>query len=378
MMRDVCKTIQKIANSNYKNFFIVIVVACFLNILASALLALPWGNLISASCRWDCFWYSDVATNGYSRIPLLYDVRRPAQAAWAFFPLYPLISSTISHFFAINVQSAGFLVNIILWPFVIFLCYRDLELRNIYTNRLFFLLFFIFYPFNIWYTAQYSEAIYGLLLMTAIVTLRSGQVELAALICAFLSIARPTGIIMTICLSAWWLLSNPKNTRICTNRPLQHRISDSLLLIAAGGAGLSLFVLYLFHLTGDGFAFTHVEIAWHKKFRFFLFHILHALSHKHEIFSGIFAILSLLLIGKMFSRTWALNVFLVGSTALLASSTGTQSIERYVFGNPLTIQFLACSTLSRSQRFIWITIIAMAILHLATTILWYYESNLVI
>ncbi|WP_165760046.1 hypothetical protein [Acetobacter cibinongensis] len=214
--------------------------------------------------------------------------------------------------------------------------------------------------------------------MAAIVALRGKRVELAALTCFFLSIARPTGFIMTACLAVWWLFNTPYNTEICTKNLLQRRISESLLLIVAGGAGLSLFVLYLFHLTGDGFAFAHVEIAWNKKFRFFLFHIAHALTHKHQIYSGIFALLSILVIRKMCSRTWALNVLLVGSTALLACSTGTQSIERYVFGNPLTIQFLAYSTLSRSQKFIWISLGIMALLHVVATILWYNESILLI
>ncbi|NHO33533.1 hypothetical protein [Acetobacter fallax] len=375
MVSNVFRGVLQTANSGRKGFVIVILATCAASLLLSALLALPWGGLASASCRWDCFWYSDIATNGYSRLPLLYDGKRPAQASWAFFPLYPLLTSTLRHFLALSTQSAGLLVNIALWPFLIFLCNRDLELRDIRTDRVFFVLFFVLYPFNVWYTAQYSEAVYGATLMAAIVALRSGWIGLAALTCALMAIARPTGFIMTVCLSAWWLFSRPRDAAIFTRETVRHRLSDSLLLIAAGGAGLSLFVLYLFHLTGDGFAFAHVEIAWHKRFRFFLLHIFHALGHKHQIQFGVFALLAVAIIWRMCSRAWALNAFLVGSTALLASSAGAESIERYVFGNPLTIQFLACSTLSRSQRFAQISLAIMACLHIVTTILWYRESR---
>lgn len=378
MINNIFKLVRETANRNYKGFFIVISFVCFLGLLLSTLLALPWGNFVSASCRWDCFWYSDIVENGYSRLPLLYDPLRPAQGAWAFFPLYPLLTRTTGYFLALNTQSAGLLVNIILWPFLIFLCYRDLELRNIHVDRFLFSALFVVYPFNIWYTAQYSEAIYGVLLMAAIVTLRSERVGLAALMCALLSTSRPTGFIMTICLSAWWLFSTPRDSKNFIRNAVYRRISDSLLLVAAGGAGLSLFVLYLFYVTGDGFAFAHVEIAWNKKFCFFVFNIFRAFKHKHERAFGIYALLSTLVIGKMCSRKWWLNALLVGTTALLASSTGVQSIERYVFANPLTMQFLACITLSCSRRLIWIALTVMIIMHIATTLLWYKESILVI
>ncbi|MFT8898208.1 MAG: hypothetical protein ABF968_14805 [Acetobacter sp.] len=375
MMRDSFLDLQKKTNSSLKVFVIVILAACGAGLSLSALLSLPWGGLASASCRWDCFWYSDIVSNGYSRLPLLYDEKRLAEANWAFFPLYPSLVSASQHLFTLGTQSAGLLINIVLWPLLIFLCYRDIELRSIRTDRLLFVLFFVLYPLNIWYTVQYSEAVYGVMLMAAIVALRSGRIGMAALSCALLALARPTGFMMTVCLSVWWFLERPAGTTKFTLDTERHRLSDSLLLIAAGGVGLSLFVLYLFHVTGDGFAFAHVEIAWHKRFRFFLLHIIHAFSHLNKIQFGVFALLAIVMIWKMCSRQWALNAFLVGSTAFLASSTGVASIERYVFGNPLAIQFLACTLLSRSQRFIMISLLIMAMLHIVTTILWYSQIN---
>lgn len=317
MINNIFKLARETANRDYKGFLIVISSVCFFGLLLSGLLALPWGNLVAATCRWDCFWYNDIVKNGYPRLPLLYDPLRPTQGAWAFFPLYPLITSTIGYFLVLNTQSAGLLVNVILWPFLIFLCYRDLELRNTHVDRFLFSVLLVVYPFNIWYTAQYSEAIYGVLLMAAIVALRRERVGWAALMCALLSTSRPTGFIMTSCLSAWWLFSAPRDSKNFIRNEVYRRISDSLLLVAAGGAGLSLFVLYLFYITGDGFAFAHVEIAWNKKFRFFIFNIFRAFKHQHERAFGIYALLSILVIGKMCSRKWALNAFLVGTTALL-------------------------------------------------------------
>lgn len=260
-MRDIFLDLQKKTNSSLKVFVIVILAACVAGLSLSALLSLPWGGLASASCRWDCFWYSDIVSNGYSRLPLLYDEKRLAEANWAFFPLYPSLVSALQHLFTLGTQSAGLLINIVLWPILIFLCYRDIELRGIRTDRLLFVLFFVLYPFNIWYTVQYSEAVYGVMLMAAIVALRSGRIGMAALSCALMALARPTGFMMTVCLSVWWLLERPAGTTKFTLDTARNRLSDSLLLIAAGGVGLSLFVLYLFHVTGDGFAFAHVEIA---------------------------------------------------------------------------------------------------------------------
>ncbi|MBV1836808.1 hypothetical protein [Acetobacter estunensis] len=383
------RPLQNLANKSYLGLALIILGGCIVSLVISALLALPWGGLTSASCRWDCVWYDDIVKDGYPKLPHFSDrqhlgrwVGHAGLASWAFFPLFPLLASLVTHITTLSTHASELAVNFSLWPVLILLCYKDISLRGLHVDRLLFALFFLLYPFNIWYSAQYSEAIYGTLLMAAITALRSQNVNLAAFVCFLLALSRPTGFLMAMCLAIWWFLKNRSSNNMPASapRPFFHlaanpRLSDSLLLIAAGGAGLSCFVLYLFHLMGDGFAFAHIQIGWNRRFRFFPLHIIHALGHKHQFQYGIYALLAFPLLWKMWARKWFLNAALVSATAILACSSGAQSIERFVFGNPLTIEFLACATLGRSRRFIMTTLAIMACLHVLASILWFKESR---
>ncbi|GAN61381.1 membrane protein [Acetobacter cibinongensis] len=363
--------VQGIANSSDGQFGVVIGLCCLLGVFFSALIALPWGGFISASCQWDCSWYMSVVTDGYTTLPLLDDASRRTQANWAFFPLYPLLVSGLKSVSFLSAKTSGLLVNLLLWPVLIFLSYRDLVLRRMPVDRLLFALFFVCYPFNIWYMAQYSEGIYGVLLVGTVVALRSHKVVWAALICALMALARPTGFVMAIVMAAWWLLHSWPKERLAQ----KERVTDSLLLVSAAGAGLSLYVLYLFHIMGDGFAFAHVQIAWNRHFGFFLKHVADAFTNKHQVKYGIFAVLGFIVIWRMCKQQWSLNALVVGVTALLASSTGVESIERFIFSNPFTIQFLAYATVSRSRRFMGCVFVGMVLLHVVTTILWYNQRR---
>ncbi|MBB2204787.1 hypothetical protein [Gluconacetobacter takamatsuzukensis] len=371
-MAGLFAALRRLSAASSAGLVVVMTGVCAITVVLKALLALPWGGLVAASCQWDCFWYSDIVRNGYSRLPRLDDPLRLAQANWAFFPLYPLLARAVGSGLHLDAVLAEILVNILLWPVLIFLCLRDLELRGLGVDRLLFVLFFVLYPFNVWYMVQYSEALYGVLLMAAIVALRQEQVALAALACALLALARPTGFVMAVCLAGWWLASGVSVTRAS----MMVRVRESLLLVVAGGAGLSVFVLYLFHLTGDGFGFVHVETAWGREFHFFLLHVLYALDSVLIPF-GIYALAAFALVWRMCTPVWALSALLVGTTTLLATSTSVVSVERYALGNPLVIQFLAYMVISLPPRARGMVMAGMGVLSVRMLLLWYSGSYLV-
>ncbi|MBV1837848.1 hypothetical protein [Acetobacter estunensis] len=356
---------RRLADSGTQGFVLVILVVCGLQLLLSALFALPWGGLVSANCRWDCSWYEQIMRTGYSPIPHL-DPEHFGQADWAFFPLYPLLARGLAFFLPFNSLTTCFLLNLTLWPLLIFLCYRELELRGITVDRLTFALFFALFPLNIWYTTQYSEAVYGIALMAAIIALRENRVPLAAVCVFLLSLSRPTGFILTLCLAGWWMIA----AQDPTTSP-RKRLFDGLLLIAAGGAALSLFTLYLYGLTGDGFAFAHVEITWKRQLRFFPLVILYGLLTPALLGFGLFALLAIAVIVRMWKQTWRLPAVLVGMTAFLALSSGIVSIERFIFSNPLVIQFLACTSLAKPAATYRKLFLDLVILRIIAINLWY-------
>ena len=362
------------AQKSNLHFFCALVLMCGLSLAVQAIISLPWGGMVAASCRWDCFWYQDIVQNGYPVLPRLYDDFRPAQASWAFFPLYPLLTIFTQKLLHLDGTASALLINILLWPVLIVLCWTDLFLRKIEVNKIYFALFFIIYPFNIWYYAQYSEALYGTLLMAAIVFLRKNRPDITALLCAFLAIARPTGFIMGACIAVWWLFHKAENSLVLNGLSVRERVTNSLLILASSGAGLSVYVLYLFHTMGDGLAFAHVEVAWGKEFHFFVYNIIHSFTLKGHL-SSIYCIAIIFTVWKMYRPGWSLNLLLAGVTAILSISAGLVSIERYFFGNPLVIEFLAYIALSQRPPVRMGILGGLAIMRIAASFIWYSNSG---
>ncbi|MFT8418367.1 MAG: hypothetical protein ABF636_05980 [Acetobacter sp.] len=363
---------QRFACVRGPQLMLVILVLSGLQVLLTTILAIPWGNPVEAVCRWDCRWYTDVVQNGYMPLSGVADSYEKYQENWAFFPLYPIISGFVSWGLGVGAVTGELLVNLLLWPVVIFLCCKDMELRGLVINRFVFCLFFVLYPMNIWYYSQYSEALYGVFMMGVVVALRSNRLNLACLLSFFLCLSRPTGFAMVVCLAGWWFFvaSQPKDNAD-EKRKVTDRLRESALLVSVGGAGLSAFVLYLYHLTGDGFAFSHVEVAWGRVFDFFPLHIIEALKEKSATIYGIYALCVMVLLYHMWRKDWMLNVTLLAVTAFLGISVGVLAIERYIFANPLAIEFLAYGTLKLPLRDRQIILVGMGVVHVIFVVGWF-------
>lgn len=367
-----------------KLFIFSIGIFCCSGLAINIFLASPWGGIVSASCRWDCTWYLDIAHHGYSIVPRATNLpslgisgNRPdvrtsqiGMANWAFFPLYPALTALFAYVTKLNVALIALMINIVLWPAVIWLCGRDLYVRGLTFNPILLALAFVLYPLNIWYTAQYSEALYGVLLMLSILLLRKHEVGKAALCCGFLALARPTGFIIGVTLSLWW-----GYLQYIDKKEFRDILKEILLITSLSGAGLSLYVLYLYYLMGDGFAFMHIEAAWNRHFRVFLFTMFHGFTHIKHLTDSLFAILGSIIIWIMSRyKMWRLNALLLGITGLLALSTGITSIGRYIFANPLMIEFLTYKIISYPLIVRLPFLVVLAILHILTTIFWFRGS----
>jgi Mannosyltransferase (PIG-V) len=346
-----------------------------LAILLHALLARPWGGLVAASCRWDCVWYDRIAAHGYAALPQLYDPVRLGQADWAFFPLFPLLAGLLARVTHLPVPMAALTLNIALLPCLIALCADDLKLQGRAVGAWFLAAFFVLYPFNVWYVSQYSETVFGVALIGGVVALRRGRVWLAAVAFFLLGMARPTGFVLAACIAGYDIVTGRIGGDRTASTPAR-RLADGVLLVAAAGAGLGVFVVYLDHLTGDGFAFMHVQIAWHRRFRFFILPILHALGHRHWLPQGLFAIAGIVLIVWLIRTGRLFAGLVVGVTALLAGSTGAASIERFVFSNPLVIEVGASLAWQLGPRRRWAVLAAMAVGQVLATELWFSGSDI--
>ncbi|WP_338333006.1 hypothetical protein [Acetobacter sp. LMG 32666] len=367
--------VQRFSTLRGARLMLVILAMSGVQLFFNAVLAIPWGGLVEASCRWDCTWYVGIAQNGYMPLSTETVYNAGAQKNWAFFPLYPIISSLVSWGLGIKVITSGLLVNILLWPVIVLLCCKDMELRGIEVNNLLFCLFFIVYPLNIWYYSQYSEAVYGVLLMGMLVSLRLYKLYLACILGFFLSISRPTGFLMVICLAAWWFFTaRQPEDRSMQERTMLDRLREAALLVSVAGAGLSAFVLYFYDLIGDGFAFAHVEKAWGRHFLFFPQHILIALESADRKIFGVYAIYVMVLLFLMWRKKWMVNALLLSTTAFVGASTGVVAIERHILANPLAIEFLAYLTVKLPYRETRNILVGLGAGHVCFVLIWYMNT----
>lgn len=353
-------------------FLLFIYLVCFVNLLIMQLLA-PDGSLASSTCQLDCFWYTDIIRNGYASHPLLDDTLRMTQANWAFFPLYPMLSSALHRLMAIDVLHAALLVNIILWPVLIYLMYQDLLQRNMQLNPILYTLFMVLFPFNIWYTSQYSEGTFSLLLVCIFMASRQKRMALAALFCCLISLSRPTGFLSVLFITAWsFCYDLYRNRQSLSFTTLSDSLQKNLFLISAAGFGLSLYVLYLFHITGDGFAFSHIQIAWLRKFNWLPIQIINALPQKHERVFVLYLAAASFVLYRMFKQGWKLESCLMVFILLIATSTKLISVERFVFSNPFVMEFLAVAFATLSVRKQRVGLSCLFILHLIVIRLWFH------
>ncbi|MCE2575920.1 hypothetical protein [Komagataeibacter sp. FNDCR2] len=304
-----------------------------------------------------------------------------AKANWPFFPLYPALSHIIQAVFHISTLWAELDLNLVLWPVLIYLCHREMTGRGIGVDRTGFALFCVIYPFNVWYTAQYSEGVFGILLISILIALQRNAVPWAAFLCFLLSLSRPTGFVAASLIAGWWTGRQMDMKNISSTwKKLVSPLQESALLLSAAGAGLSIFVFYLLHVTGDGFAFSHVEATWNRHFRFLPLGIIHDIKqrHNHRIEFFIFFIGACYFSYRMIRMKWDLSALILLPIMFIAASTGLQSIERYAFSNPLMMEFLAFLVLSKPMKTQSKILTILFILHIVVIELWFHRNILLI
>lgn len=369
--------IEKLLSNNILLLFIFVLLANIIHLAIENLLVPSATSLETATCQWDCFWYKEIASHSYSAVPRLYDTNRLAQADWAFFPLFPLAARFVGRIFHLSFEWSGLLLNLFLWSSIITLSYKDTSERIGKVSPLLFSIFFIIYPFNVWYHTQYSESIYGFFLILLVIGLKNNNIIISSLSSFFLSLSRPTGFILTCILSLQGFLKKLKNSFLLSKNIQFEQALFYFLTIVVAGSGLACYILYLYHLTGDGLAFLHVEKTWGKGI-FPALDFNQYMQHKRRIIFFFYLIICLWLTWKMRARIWHLNMTIVISTLLLACCSGIASVERYIFSNPMVIEFLAFYAIRLKKEKAAILFAACFVGNLLTIFLWLRHSHILI
>lgn len=225
--------------------------------------------------RWDATWYMEIARAGYQ-----YDPRLGAdeQQTIVFFPLYPLLIRTVAAFTTperpatmeypqfiemrmVHLAWAGLLVSLLAFACALVVVYRWAELHAGADAAVGAVVLLSTYPFAVYFSAPYTEALFLLLVSGACYAFERGRLRLAGAAGLLAGLTRPNGVMLSLALG------------ILALEPLRRRepgwvrqLTVGMLAAAMPAVGLLLYTAFVYRLTGNPLAWLEAHAAWGREF----------------------------------------------------------------------------------------------------------------
>jgi hypothetical protein len=246
------------------------------------------------------------------------------------------------------------------------------------------------YPFGFYFLLPYTESLYLLLTLAVLWCARRGAMDVAGLATGLLTATRPTGVVAIPYLAVQLLwraraLFRPEPAP----RARLALLGKVLFPLALMPLGIVVYMIFLYWLTGDALAFSHVLAAWDKGLRDPLREFYWALAANDwdltvqgvgvsVSYNACFAIPAALGVVWLLWRRLPFEAWLLGCTAALALSAGATSLARYVAANPIMLLVagdVADRVHSRAAR---VTLVVLCLALQAFLVhRWYLQSALV-
>jgi hypothetical protein len=208
--------------------------------------------------RWDSNWYGRIAQLGYEFFP-----DKPSSAA--FFPLYPLCVRLVLMVTGTQVSLAGFLVsNTALLGAVILLrrlVALDFPKPSRVPERTVWL--FLLCPVTFFYSSTYTESLFVLLSIAALLAARHRRWALAGLAGALLTATRINGFIILVPL-LWEAFGESR--RGSDSEIVAGGILSSRWWLMIVPLGFVTTATYFYFRFGDALAFAHAQAIWGRRF----------------------------------------------------------------------------------------------------------------
>lgn len=199
-------------------------------------------------CRWDCAWFGRVLENGYDTYP-----RSNSTANWLFHPGQPLLAYPLHYWLNIPLTTSLVLASKIALLLAIYgflLMVRDKGDSTVDRFRAGSLV--AFNPYVIYAHAGYSEPLYFALFVFGFYFISRKWWVSSGTMGAFLSASRMVGFLFAVPYAITALRRNGWRKT--------HRAKLIGLLLCP--LGTALYMLYLYHHTGDALAQVHIHVAW--------------------------------------------------------------------------------------------------------------------
>ncbi len=306
------------------------------------------------SCHWDCHWYVGIARDGYATMA----IREDHQANWAFFPLFPLLLATVQAITAMPYTLAAVLLGKLLYlaaiyAFVAFAGRYGAGALPLYAG-----LVVALNPYAIYADAGYTEPLFLLLTCVFYLLLQDRRYVACGLVGALLSASRVPGMLAAL----------PYAVVIAERFATADRETRIEMLLGGGliPLGLALYMLQLYHLTGDALAFVHVQKAWDRPLGNPLGAIAggFAKGNIHLVWAAMALAALLISAYLIWKRRLALGLFALCST-LIPLATGLQSIPRYLWWQaPLLLVLAEMVSRSRLARVLLLPLCVLGLVYM--------------
>jgi hypothetical protein len=243
----------------------------------------------------------------------------------------------------------------------------------------------VLFPFGYIFSAIYSEGLFALLTVSALLLLVQRRVLLASVVTALLCATRPTGVLMLV------LIIVDRGRHLWRGRARADRaalLGETLLPIAVAPLGLSLYMLAQYWATGDALAFNHVQVLWEREWAGPLAMLMRGLGAwdwqnilvpkglPSESYDSAWALLGLAASGWMVWRRRFAEAWLCAASILLPLSTGLHSLPRFVATNPFFLFALFdLLTMLRSARVMGWVFGTAGLLHGVVLVFWFISAS---
>jgi len=225
-------------------------------------------DFLDLPARWDTGWYLGIATEGYQYDP---KASVETQQNIAFFPAFPMTMRYLSTVLGRQPLWTGVGVSLVAFFFALayFLRLARDELRDDEAAATAVMLLAA-YPFAVFFSAAYTEALFLLTLVGAVYHFRHEQLGRAAAWGFLCGLTRPNGAFLSVVLG---LMAVSPMWDAVRWRPLLPpptgwlHIARRLLAASAPGLGMLAFSAYIYQLTGHPFSWTSQNAAWGRVYR---------------------------------------------------------------------------------------------------------------
>jgi hypothetical protein len=225
----------------------------------------PWrvyeNEFLNLPARWDVGWYIGIAAEGYRWQP----ARVSVQQNIAFFPAYPMLMRYVSLFLGRELLWTGVLISWAAFFWAMLYLYRFARDRFGDDSARAALALIACYPFALFFSTAYTEALFLLSLVGACYHFEKDQLLKAGAWGLVAGLSRPNGCLLSVVLAV--LAVRPL-------WPLRAQLSDHLavtarrLAVAAlPGIGMLLYSAYIYTLTGNPLQWTTQNAAWGRVYR---------------------------------------------------------------------------------------------------------------